>query len=200
MSFKHFLVAGAASTLLLTACNTDDNKTSEKENGTEETATTESNESVVKDVDVSENDLNEAIEYDGEYGKYVITRIDTIDIEPSDEEKEADENATAKKAVVIEYEFTNKSSIPTAGNEAFALDLAVRQFSETGMIATDNLTLDIPENSEYHALVNDSTKTLQTDESTKAVVAYGPVDPDENEVKVQSREDESLLDLVLKFK
>ena len=200
MSFKHFLVAGAASTLLLTACNTDDNKTSEKENGTEETATTESSESVVKDVDVSENDLNETIEYDGEYGKYVITRIDTIDIEPSDEEKEADENATAKKAVVIEYEFTNKSSIPTAGNEAFALDLAVRQFAETGMIATDNLTLDIPEDSEYHALVNDSTKTLQTNESTKAVVAYGPVDPDGNEVKVQSREDESLLDLVLKFK
>lgn len=201
MNLKHLLVATAASTLLLTACNQDDS--AETEEPIENAETEEAKEAEATEVKVSENELKDSIEFDGEYGHYVITRIDTIDIPPTDLDKEAAEDAgeeaSDSPAVVIEFDFTNKSNSPTSASEAFALDLAVRQFNESGMIPTDNLTLDIPEDSTYHKNVNDASETVQTDESSKAVVAYGPIDSEENDINIQSREDESLLNLLLKF-
>lgn len=201
MNLKHLLAATAASTLLLTACNQDDS--AETEEPIENAETEEAKEAEATEVKVSEDELKDSIEFDGEYGHYVITRIDTIDIPPTDLDKEAAEDAgeeaTDSPAVVIEFDFTNKSNSPTSASEAFALDLAVRQFNESGMIPTDNLTLDIPEGSTYHENVNDASETVQTDESSKAVVAYGPIDSEENDINIQSREDESLLNLLLKF-
>lgn len=201
MNLKHLLAATAASTLLLTACNQDDS--AETEEPIENAETEEAKEAEATEVKVSEDELKDSIEFDGEYGHYVITRIDTIDIPPTDLDKEAAEDAgeeaTDSPAVVIEFDFTNKSNSPTSASEAFALDLAVRQFNESGMIPTDNLTLDIPEDSTYHENVNDASETVQTDESSKAVVAYGPIDSEENDINIQSREDESLLNLLLKF-
>ena len=201
MNLKHLLAATAASTLLLTACNQDDS--AETEEPIENAETEEAKEAEATEVKVSEDELKDSIEFDGEYGHYVITRIDTIDIPPTDLDKEAaedaDEEASDSPAVVIEFDFTNKSNSPTSASEAFALDLAVRQFNESGMIPTDNLTLDIPEDSTYHKNVNDASETVQTDESSKAVVAYGPIDSEENDINIQSREDESLLNLLLKF-
>ena len=201
MNLKHLLAATAASTLLLTACNQDDS--AETEEPIENAETEEAKETEATEVKVSEDELKDSIEFDGEYGHYVITRIDTIDIPPTDLDKEAAEDAgeeaSDSPAVVIEFDFTNKSNSPTSASEAFALDLAVRQFNESGMIPTDNLTLDIPEDSTYHKNVNDASETVQTDESSKAVVAYGPIDSEENDINIQSREDESLLNLLLKF-
>ena len=201
MNLKHLLAATAASTLLLTACNQDDS--AETEEPIENAETEEAKEAEATEVKVSEDELKDSIEFDGEYGHYVITRIDTIDIPPTDLDKEAAEDAgeeaSDSPAVVIEFDFTNKSNSPTSASEAFALDLAVRQFNESGMIPTDNLTLDIPEDSTYHENVNDASETVQTDESSKAVVAYGPIDSEENDINIQSREDESLLNLLLKF-
>lgn len=201
MNLKHLLAATAASNLLLTACNQDDS--AETEEPIENAETEEAKEAEATEVKVSEDELKDSIEFDGEYGHYVITRIDTIDIPPTDLDKEAAEDAgeeaTDSPAVVIEFDFTNKSNSPTSASEAFALDLAVRQFNESGMIPTDNLTLDIPEDSTYHENVNDASETVQTDESSKAVVAYGPIDSEENDINIQSREDESLLNLLLKF-
>lgn len=201
MNLKHLLAATAASTLLLTACNQDDS--AETEEPIENAETEEAKEAEATEVKVSEDELKDSIKFDGEYGHYVITRIDTIDIPPTDLDKEAaedaSEEATDSPAVVIEFDFTNKSNSPTSASEAFALDLAVRQFNESGMIPTDNLTLDIPEDSTYHKNVNDASETVQTDESSKAVVAYGPIDSEENDINIQSREDESLLNLLLKF-
>ena len=201
MNLKHLLATTAASTLLLTACNQDDS--AETEEPIENAETEEAKEAEATEVKVSEDELKDSIEFDGEYGHYVITRIDTIDIPPTDLDKEAAEDAgeeaTDSPAVVIEFDFTNKSNSPTSASEAFALDLAVRQFNESGMIPTDNLTLDIPEDSTYHENVNDASETVQTDESSKAVVAYGPIDSEENDINIQSREDESLLNLLLKF-
>ncbi|CAM3357239.1 DUF5067 domain-containing protein [Nosocomiicoccus ampullae] len=201
MNLKHLLAATAASTLLLTACNQDDS--AETEEPIENAETEEAKEAEATEVKVSEDELKDSIEFDGEYGHYVITRIDTIDIPPTDLDKEAAEDAgeeaSDSPAVVIEFDFTNKSNSPTSASEAFALDLAVRQFNESGMIPTDNLTLDIPEDSTYHKNVNDASETVQTDESSKAVVAYGPIDSEENDINIQSREDESLLNLLLKF-
>ena len=201
MNLKHLLAATAASTLLLTACNQDDS--AETEEPIENAETEEAKEAEATEVKVSEDELKDSIEFDGEYGHYVITRIDTIDIPPTDLDKEAAEDAgeeaSDSPAVVIEFDFTNKSNSPTSASEAFALDLAVRQFNESGMIPTDNLTLDITEDSTYHKNVNDASETVQTDESSKAVVAYGPIDSEENDINIQSREDESLLNLLLKF-
>ena len=201
MNLKHLLAATAASTLLLTACNQDDS--AETEEPIENAETEEAKEAEATEVKVSEDELKDSIEFDGEYGHYVITRIDTIDIPPTDLDKEAAEDAgeeaSDSPAVVIEFDFTNKSNSPTSASEAFALDLAVRQFNESGMIPTDNLTLDIPKDSTYHKNVNDASETVQTDESSKAVVAYGPIDSEENDINIQSREDESLLNLLLKF-
>lgn len=201
MNLKHLLAVTAASTLLLTACNQDDS--AETEEPIENAETEEAKEAEATEVKVSEDELKDSIEFDGEYGHYVITRIDTIDIPPTDLDKEAAEDAgeeaSDSPAVVIEFDFTNKSNSPTSASEAFALDLAVRQFNESGMIPTDNLTLDIPEDSTYHENVNDASETVQTDESSKAVVAYGPIDSEENDINIQSREDESLLNLLLKF-
>lgn len=201
MNLKHLLAATAASTLLLTACNQDDS--AETEEPIENTETEEAKEAEATEVKVSEDELKDSIEFDGEYGHYVITRIDTIDIPPTDLDKEAAEDAgeeaSDSPAVVIEFDFKNKSNSPTSASEAFALDLAVRQFNDSGMIPTDNLTLDIPEDSTYHKNVNDASETVQTDESSKAVVAYGPIDSEENDINIQSREDESLLNLLLKF-
>lgn len=201
MNLKHLLAATAASTLLLTACNQDDS--AETEEPIENAETEEAKEAEATEVKVSEDELKDSIEFDGEYGHYVITRIDTIDIPPTDLDKEAAEDAgeeaTESPAIVVEFDFTNKSNSPTSASEAFALDLAVRQFNESGMIPTDNLTLDIPEDSTYHENVNDASETVQTDESSKAVVAYGPIDSEENDINIQSREDESLLNLLLKF-
>ena len=149
MNLKHLLAATAASTLLLTACNQDDS--AETEEPIENAETEEAKEAEATEVKVSEDELKDSIEFDGEYGHYVITRIDTIDIPPTDLDKEAAEDAgeeaSDSPAVVIEFDFTNKSNSPTSASEAFALDLAVRQFNESGMIPTDNLTLDIPEDS-----------------------------------------------------
>ena len=91
MNLKHLLAATAASTLLLTACNQDDS--AETEEPIENAETEEAKEAEATEVKVREDELKDSIEFDGEYGHYVITRIDTIDIPPTDLDKEAAEDA-----------------------------------------------------------------------------------------------------------
>lgn len=200
MDLKRFLITtGLASTLVLTACNSADTDDAEKSE-TEE---------ITKEADTEEVTVGETtdLSFEGEYGTYKFTKFDTLEIPASDEEKsaakeEGEEEPGPTKVVVAEFDFTNKSTVPTSASEAFGLDFAFRQITEDGVNSTDNLTLDVPEDSAYADMIPDSSESMiKEEETTKAFVAYGPID-DELETHLQSRDATSsdAFDVIVKTK
>ena len=81
--------------------------------------------------------------------------------------------------------------MPTTPEEAFGLEMAVRQLAEGGDITLDNLTMDLPEEHEQSDLVDQSVELVEPGDSATALVAYGPVDTT-LETVLQSRNDDSL--------
>lgn len=180
MSLKKYLLAGGLSTvLLLSACGGTDS-----EEGAEE----DSNEATQED---SGSEESGGVSYSGQYGDYEVAEFSQHSIEPpegeNEEETEEGEEAGPTEVVVIEFEFTNNSDVATAPQEAFGLDLAVRQMDGESEIPLENLTMDLPEDYEKSEEVTAATEMIDPGESATAVVAYGPLDP-ELETVLQSRE------------
>lgn len=120
----------------------------------------------------------------------------TLEPEEAEEEEEEEEEEEAEEAeptelVLIEFEYTNNGDVPTTPEEAFGLEMAVRQLAESGDITLDNLTMDLPEDHEQSDLVDQSVELVEPGESATALVAYGPVDTT-LETALQSRNDDSL--------
>lgn len=197
MSLKKYLLAGGLSTvLILGACGGDGSSEDEE---TDEGAATEENTSEdTGDEETTEESTDEGsaegeVSFSGETGDYTVSEFGQTIIEPTEEEiaaAEEDEEAeepTANEVVTIEFEFTNNSDVETSAQEGFGLDLAVRQLMEEGETTLDNLTMDLPDDYEKSDLVSAATEMIEPGESTTAVVAYGPLDP-ELETVLQSRE------------
>lgn len=215
MSLKKYLLAGGLSTvLLLGACNGDDTSTEEETDdaATEETddsATDDTAEDTATEDDGSADDEEEEestdeesgdgeITYSGEYGEFTVASYEQYTLEPeeAEEEEEEEEGEEAEEAeptdlVLIEFEFTNNSDVPTSPEEAFGLDLAVRQMAEAGENTLENLTMDLPEDHEQADLIAESIELVEPGESATALVAYGPLDTS-LETVIQSRNDEEL--------
>ncbi|AKG74344.1 hypothetical protein [Salinicoccus halodurans] len=182
MSLKKYLLAGGLSTvLLLAACGGAD---SSEEDGTEENSGEETSED-------SGNDESTDVSYSGQYGEYNVLDFSQYSIEPPEGENEEEtsegEETGPTEVVVIEFEFTNNSDVATAPQEAFGLDLAVRQMDGDSEVPLDNLTMDLPEDYEKSEEATAATEMIDPGESATAVVAYGPLDP-ELETVLQSRE------------
>ncbi|WP_411842093.1 DUF5067 domain-containing protein [Salinicoccus sp. HZC-1] len=179
MSLKKYLLAGGLSTvLLLGACGGND---SAEESSGEESTEEQSN--------ASENGN---VSYSGEYGDFKFAEFTQYSIEPTASEEETEEAAEGEETgptevVILEFEFTNNSDVATAPQEAFGLDLAVRQLSEGSEIPLDNLTMDLPEDFEKSDKAAAADELVESGETTTAVVAYGPLDP-ELETVLQSRD------------
>ncbi len=213
MSLKKYLLAGGLSTvLLLGACNGDDTSTEEE---TDDAATEETDDSATDDTaedtateddgsaDEEEESTDEEsgdgeITYSGEYGEFTVVSYEQYTLEPeeAEEEEEEEEGEEAEEAeptdlVLIEFEFTNNSDVPTSPEEAFGLDLAVRQMAEAGENTLENLTMDLPEDHEQADLIAESIELVEPGESATALVAYGPLDTS-LETVIQSRNDEEL--------
>lgn len=221
MSLKKYLLAGGLSTvLILGACNGDDTATEEEtdDSATEETDDTatddaaddEEEEDAEEDTDTEDDSSADdesadgessdgEITYSGEYGDFTVASFEQYTLEPEEaeeedddeEEEEEEEEAEPTELVLIEYEFTNNSDVPTTPEEAFGLDLAVRQMAETGESTLENLTMDLPEDHENADLAAQSVELVEPGESATALVAYGPVDTS-LETELQSRNDEEL--------
>ena len=76
------------------------------------------------------------ITYSGEYGDFTVASFERDTLEPEEaEEEDDDEEEEGGKAEPTERGdwiwFTNNSDVPTTPEEAFGLDLAVRQMAET---------------------------------------------------------------------
>lgn len=212
MSLKKYLLAGGLSTvLLLGACNGDDTSTEEE---TDDAATEETDDSATDDTaedtateddgsaDEEEESTDEEsgdgeITYSGEYGEFTVVSYEQYTLEPEEaEEEEEEEGEEAEEAeptdlVLIEFEFTNNSDVPTSPEEAFGLDLAVRQMAEAGENTLENLTMDLPEDHEQADLIAESIELVEPGESATALAAYGPLDTS-LETVIQSRNDEEL--------
>ncbi|MCC4721450.1 DUF5067 domain-containing protein [Salinicoccus sp. RF5] len=206
MTLKKYLLAGGLSTaLVLGACGGEggsEEETSEEETvqedseDTNEEATTEE-ESSEASTEESESDSSEdgEVTHSGEYGDYTVSEFGQYTIEPEESEEETTEEETEEGAeepqptevVTIEFEFTNNSDVATAPQEAFGLDLAVRQIMEGGETTLENLTMDLPEDFEKSEEASAATEMIEPGETATAVLAYGPVDP-ELETVLQSRE------------
>ncbi|SDK92754.1 hypothetical protein [Lacicoccus qingdaonensis] len=137
------------------------------------------------------------ITYSGEYGDFTFASFEQYTLEPeeaeeeAEEEEEEEEEAEPTELVLVEYEFTNNSDVPTSPEEAFGLDLAVRQMAETGESTLENLTMDLPDDHESADLAAQSVELVEPGDSATALVAYGPVDTS-LETVLQSRNDEEL--------
>src|SRR5699024_83993 len=197
MSLKKYLLAGGLSTvLILGACNGDDTATEEE---TDDYATEETDDTESADGESSDGEIT----YSGEYGDFTVASFEQYTLEPEEaeeedddeEEEEEEEEAEPTELVLIEYEFTNNSDVPTTPEEAFGLDLAVRQMAETGESTLENLTMDLPEDHESADLAAQSVELVEPGESATALVAYGPVDTS-LETELQSRNDEELNDTI----
>ena len=124
-----------------------------------------------------------------------MTEFSQYTIEPEEVEEETSEEETEEGAeapqptevVTIEFEFTNNSDVATAPQEAFGLDLAVRQIMEGGETTLENLTMDLPEDYEKSEEAAAAGEMIEPGETATAVVAYGPVDT-ELETVLQSRD------------
>lgn len=171
MNLKRTLfVGGFAGVLLLAACNGD---------STEDTSTEESAEE-----STGETTDGEAVTYAGTNGEYDFVSFTPVEVPSVD----AEGNETTAQAVAIEFEFTNTSEDRTSTpSEAFSLDLAVRQVSDAGDAATDNLTMDLEDEGEFADGKAAAMEMIEPGESTTAVVAYGPLDP-EAATHLQARE------------
>ena len=215
MSLKKYLLAGGLSTvLLLGACNGDDTSTEEE---TDDTATEETDDAATEDAADDEEEEEEdtdteddssadeegtdgessdgEITYSGEYGDFTFASFEQYTLEPEEaeeeEEEEEEEEAGPTELVLAEFEFTNNSDVPTSPEEAFGLDLAIRQMAETGESTLENLTMDLPDDHEKADMASQSVELVEPGESATALVAYGPVDTS-LETALQSRNDEEL--------
>jgi hypothetical protein len=202
MTLKKYLLAGGLSTVLvLGACGGDGG--SEEETSEEETAQ-EDSENTSEDATAEEESTEESdsgasedgeVTHSGEYGDYTVTEFGQYTIEPEESEEETTEEETEEGAeepqptevVTIEFEFTNNSDVATAPQEAFGLDLAVRQIMEGGETTLENLTMDLPEDYEKSEEAAAASEMIEPGETATAVLAYGPVDP-ELETVLQSRD------------
>ncbi|WP_017549207.1 DUF5067 domain-containing protein [Salinicoccus carnicancri] len=174
MSMKKYLLSGVLSTaLLLGACGgADSGEEDASGDNTEESGTGEENQ------DVS---------YSGQYGDFNVVEFSQTTMEAPEEEAEGEEETGPTEAVVIEFEFTNNSDVATSPQEAFGLDLAVRQMDGDSETPLENLTMDLPEDFEKSDEADAAAEMIEPGESSTAVVAYGPLDP-ELETVLQSRE------------
>ena len=117
MQLKRTLFAGGlASMLLLAACNGE----STEEAGTEE--------------ETAEETSEDALTYSGVNGDYTFTNFTPVEIPATD----AEGNETTVQAVAVEFEYTNTSERTSTPSEAFSLDMAIRQVSDTGDAPTEN--------------------------------------------------------------
>src|SRR5699024_2349721 len=122
------------------------------------------------------------------YGDCNVVEFSQTTMEaPEGEETEDEEESGPTEAVVIEFEFTNNSDVATSPQEAFGLDLAVRQMDGESEVPLENLTMDLPEDFEKSDEAGAAAEMVEPGESSTAVVAYGPLDP-ELETVLQSRE------------
>src|SRR5699024_7350317 len=151
----------------LTEEETDDSATEETEDtATDDAADDEEEEDAEEDTDTEDDSSADdesadgegsdgEITYSGEYGDFTVASFEQYTLEPEEaeeeeddeeeEEEEEEEEAEPTELVLIEYEFTNNSDVPTTPEEAFGLDLAVRQMAETGESTLETLTMDLPE-------------------------------------------------------
>jgi hypothetical protein len=173
MSLKKYLLASGLSTaLVLGACNDEETTEAEDESIDAKEETDDGNGETEGDVS-----------YSGEYGEYNITGYSQVSIESED----AEEEAGPTELVLVEFEFTNRSDVPTAPSEAFGMDLAVRQLTEDSETTLDNFTPDIPEDHERSDEATAAGELIEPEETVTAVVGYGPVDTS-LETVLQSRE------------
>ncbi|GAA3723486.1 hypothetical protein GCM10022378_12020 [Salinicoccus jeotgali] len=190
MSLRKYLLTGGLSAVLLLGACSDDGGSDEGQ--AEDEATGEESSGEASD-ESNENGSSEegAVSYSGEYGDYAFNEFSQFTIEPEENEEESTEEGAEEpqpsEVVVIEFEFTNNSEVPTAPQEAFGLDLAVRQVAEGSESTLENMTTSLPEDFEMSEEAAAATETVEPGESATAVLAYGSVDP-ELETVLQSRE------------
>lgn len=166
MQLKRTLFAGGlASMLLLAACNGE----STEEAGTEE--------------ETSEETSEDALTYSGVNGDYTFTNFTPVEIPATD----AEGNETTVQAVAVEFEYTNTSERTSTPSEAFSLDMAIRQVSDTGDAPTENYTMDLDDEGEFADGKAAASEMVEPGDSATAVVAYGPLDP-ELPTHLQARE------------
>lgn len=191
MSLKKYLLASGLSTaLVLGACNGDTEEDTSDE-GTEEDAVDETEDEGNEESTETTEEGGDA-SYSGEYGDYSIIGYDQVAVEDAEAEEAAEEEEGEESGpteiVLVEFEFTNNSDVPTSASEAFGMDLAVRQIAEAGESTLDNLTMDLPEDHEKSEEISASSELIEPGESVTAVVGYGPLDTS-LETVLQSRED-----------
>lgn len=166
MQLKRTLFAGGlASMLLLAACNGE----STEEAGTEE--------------ETAEETSEDALTYSGVNGDYTFTNFTPVEIPATD----AEGNETTVQAVAVEFEYTNTSERTSTPSEAFSLDMAIRQVSDTGDAPTENYTMDLDDEGEFADGKTAASEMVEPGDSATAVVAYGPLDP-ELPTHLQARE------------
>lgn len=171
MQLKRTLFAGGlASMLLLAACNGE----STEEAGTEEAGTEE---------ETAEETSEDALTYSGVNGDYTFTNFTPVEIPATD----AEGNETTVQAVAVEFEYTNTSERTSTPSEAFSLDMAIRQVSDTGDAPTENYTMDLDDEGEFADGKAAASEMVEPGDSATAVVAYGPLDP-ELPTHLQARE------------
>lgn len=166
MQLKRTLFAGGlASMLLLAACNGE----STEEAGTEE--------------ETAEETSEDALTYSGVNGDYTFTNFTPVEIPATD----AEGNETTVQAAAVEFEYTNTSERTSTPSEAFSLDMAIRQVSDTGDAPTENYTMDLDDEGEFADGKAAASEMVEPGDSATAVVAYGPLDP-ELPTHLQARE------------
>ncbi|CAD2074183.1 hypothetical protein JEOAER750_00843 [Jeotgalicoccus aerolatus] len=166
MQLKRTLFAGGlASMLLLAACNGE----STEEAGTEE--------------ETAEETSEDALTYSGVNGDYTFTNFTPVEIPATD----AEGNETTVQAVAVEFEYTNTSERTSTPSEAFSLDMAIRQVSDTGDAPTENYTMDLDDEGEFADGKAAASEMVEPGDSATTVVAYGPLDP-ELPTHLQARE------------
>jgi len=166
MQLKRTLFAGGlASMLLLAACNGEITE----EAGTEE--------------ETAEETSEDALTYSGVSGDYTFTNFTPVEIPATD----AEGNETTVQAVAVEFEYTNTSERTSTPSEAFSLDMAIRQVSDTGDAPTENYTMDLDDEGEFADGKAAASEMVEPGDSATAVVAYGPLDP-ELPTHLQARE------------
>lgn len=171
MQLKRTLFAGGlASMLLLAACNGE----STEKAGTEEAGTEE---------ETAEETSEDALTYSGVSGDYTFTNFTPVEIPATD----AEGNETTVQAVAVEFEYTNTSERTSTPSEAFSLDMAIRQVSDTGDAPTENYTMDLDDEGEFADGKAAASEMVEPGDSATAVVAYGPLDP-ELPTHLQARE------------
>src|SRR5699024_12524795 len=93
----------------------------------------------------------------------------------------------SSEAADNESEVTKTLDVSTSQQESFRLDLAVRQMDGEAEVPLENLPMDLPEDFEKSDEAGAPAEMVEPGESSTAVVAYGPLDP-ELETVLQSRE------------